>query len=109
MAFDLKTAIADHHTFFAGRQTVTHRPKSPSGPDCTTAIGLKTAATKARLTAYGTLTTEDVDNIWEVWETSQAVNNGDLIIESDGTTHQVLGRFYSDLTSRYNCATKVVS
>jgi len=109
MAFDLKTAIADHNTFFCGRETITHRPMAPRGLDCETAIGVKTAATKARLTAFGSLTTEDVDTIWEVYETTQAVNNGDLLLQADGTKHLVMGRFYSDLTSRYNCATKMVA
>lgn len=105
MPFDLQTAIAGHHSFFHGRVALTHRPKNPPGPDASTGVyGLRGAVTKERLAQFGTVSAENVTCIWEVWGTTAAVNNGDHLVDPDGVLYCVIDRFYSKLTSRYECA-----
>ena len=108
MAFDLKTAIASHNTFFSGRTALTHRPRNPPGIDNTAAIGHRSAVTKERLSLFGgTIGLENVTCIWEVWGYTQPVNNGDSLFEG-ATEFIVLDRFFCNQTSRYECACQQV-
>lgn len=108
MPFDLKTAIATHHSFFHGRIAITHRPKNPPGVDNPNCFGLIGAVDKARLSLFGgTLSLEDLSCIIEVWGTGLTagmVNNGDELIVADGTRYTILGRFWCDRTTRFECA-----
>jgi hypothetical protein len=108
MPFDLKSKIADHHKFFSGRSIFILKRRNPPG-EAIECYGHRGRLDKARMTLFGgTIGLEQIDAVIEIWqegfEETFEVNNGDELIDADGTRYLVLGRFYCDRTSRFECA-----
>lgn len=102
--YDLRSRLANVNRYFPGRRAIVHRPKNPTAADVE-CYGHRGAIDKARLSLYGgTLSIEDLSCTWEVWGYTRAVNNGDELIDVEtGKGYVVMGRFFSEMTSRYEC------